>query len=311
MKKIIEIRQHDPELMHLTWMINNICPNSCSYCPSDLHNGKNHHYDWDNARRFFQYLFERYPKLHCSVSGGEASVSPFFEEIVQTFKDAGHTIGATSNAAKPVHYWQRISKNINYICFSYHPEFPDKNFVEKVTEAAKNTSVTVRIMMHPNHWDHCLEMFNTLDQYDYFFTEPVRILNWGASDTAHIYTPDQSFWFAKFRRSNKNTEHLTGHVFPKILADVVFEGGVVDHSPNIVDYINSGSTNFFGYQCDIGLKSMFIDQLGRVFLANCLINGPIGNINDPENIQWPSKPVICTKKLCHCSTDVNINKRII
>jgi hypothetical protein len=80
---------------------------------------------------------------------------------------------------------------------------------------------------------------------------------------------------------------------------------------NCVDFINSGMTNFNGYSCDIGLKSLFISFDGDIFLANCMIGGSIGNINDPDNIQWPVSPVICNKDLCHCTSDVNISKRIV
>ena len=155
--KIIRIRQPDDAPMHLTWMINNICQNSCSYCPPNLHDGKNHYYEWENAKRFFEMLFEKYPRIHCSVSGGEPSMSPFFRDICKIFHEAGHTIGVTSNAAKSVEYWEDISTYLNYISFSWHAQFPDKNFIEKVTAASLKTLVSVRVMMLPSKWDECLE----------------------------------------------------------------------------------------------------------------------------------------------------------
>ena len=93
MKKIRRVIQKDQNLMHLTWMVNNICQNKCAYCIPGLNSGKGHHYKWENAKRFMDILFERYPKIHCSVTGGEPSISSFFPELVQRFVDAGHTIG--------------------------------------------------------------------------------------------------------------------------------------------------------------------------------------------------------------------------
>lgn len=318
MKKIIEIKQNSNSLMHLTWLINNICPNRCSYCPSDLHDGANHHYDWDNARKFFEILFQRYSKIHCSVSGGEASVSPFFREIVELFYNAGHTIGTTSNAAKPVRYWADISPFLDYICFSYHPEFSDDKFIEKALAAAKNTHVIIRVMMHPNHWDHCVEVFESISVMKKFSNvEPVRIFNWGGGSTklANAYTQQQLDWLSSHpgvpfidyelnsRRGNKPTADIN--------ASIYFNDGTIDQTPNTVDYINAGMTNFYGYTCEVGLKSLFVDWKGSIYLGNCLINGPIGNINDPDNINWPTSSVICNKNLCHCTSDVNINKHIL
>ncbi len=310
MKKIIEIRQHDNKLLHLTWVINNICTNKCSYCPENLHNGVNHNYEWSNAKKFFEELFQRYPKLHCSITGGEPSVSPFLEELVDTFKNAGHSIGITSNAAKSMSFWKNISKKLNYICFSYHAEFPDHDFINKVSEAAKNTAVTVRVLMHPLHWNKCIEVYETLNSYNYFFTEPVKIMDWGRQQH-HIYDDDKLSFFNNFKTVEKDLTHLVDHYHPKINSDIILEDGSVDINPNIIDYINSNQTNFYGFECQAGLKLLYVNFSGDIYLANCEINGIIGNINQPTSIQWPTKAVICNKTLCHCATDANVNKRML
>ena len=313
MKKIIRIQQRPTAPFNLTWVINNICPNSCSYCPAQLHNGQNHNYDWDNARRFFNDLFKRYPKIHCSVAGGEPSVSPFLEELVQIFKDNNSTIGITSNAAKPVSYWERISKNLNYISFSWHAEFVDKNFREKVMTAGMNTPTTVRVMMNTKLWDQSIAEYESWKDNKYVFVEPVRILNWNSGTvdpSAYTYSEKQNLWFEQNPVKQKIIHHLNDHIWPDVSADIHFEDGTVDTLPNIVSLINNGQTNFNGYQCEIGLKELFIDWRGKIYLGNCLINGSIGTINDPENIRWPTGPVLCNKNICHCSSDVVINKWI-
>ena len=315
MKKIIKIQQQDESLMHLTWVINNICPNSCSYCPTSLHTGKNHHYEWENAKKFFQLLFKRYPSIHCSVSGGEPSVSPIFKEIIDIFHQAGHTVGLTSNAAKPVGYWRDISPKLNFICFSYHPEFPDDNFIEKITEAGKHTLVTTRVMMHPKYWDNSVDMYNKLYSIENVYTESVRVLDWqgGSDSSCSVYSSEQLDWLDKNpgNQNKKYLEHLHGRRVVDMIPTIYFNDNTVDKKPNTVDYINSGMTNFNGYECSVGLKSLYISYDGKIMLANCFINGSIGNINDPDNIQWPVESVVCNKNLCHCTSDVNVDKRLI
>lgn len=311
--KIIKVEQERTNLMHLTWIINNICTNACSYCPKNLHTGTNHNYEWDNARKFFEYLFERYPEIHCSVAGGEPSVSPFLPELVKTFHDHGHTIGITSNAAKPARYWEEIAPNLAYISFSYHPEFPDPKFVEKAKIASEHTVVTTRVMMHPKHWDHCVDIFEQLLQIDTVIPEVVRIIDWGGGSdaSASVYTDEQLDWFVKNNErgsiGNKTPKHGE-RLGNRLLARFYFDDGTSSNKQRVVSLINDGLTNFYGYECEIGLKSLFIDPEGFILLGNCGQHGPIGHINDPDNIKWPTRSVICTKNLCHCTTDVSINK---
>ena len=330
MKKIIRILQPNDAPMHLTWMINNICQNSCSYCPPDLHDGANHYYEWENAKRFFEMLFERYPRIHCSVSGGEPSLSPFFLDICKTFHEKGHTIGVTTNGAKSVEYWQEIAHYLNYVCFSCHSEFPDKNFEAKVMAASASTPVTVRIMMLSSKWDQCVEIYNKFSKLLEITTEPVKIISYkNIDENSYQYTSKQLEWFNNNHGNHKehydymiakrklyfNAEYIDPdfHIKPytepiKILSDYHFDDGSVILEANASDYVNKDMTNFNGYTCEIGLKSLFVRPNGIVYLGNCLVGGKIGNINNPDKIQWPTKPVKCNLDICSCSSDVNINK---
>lgn len=314
-KKIIRVIQKDESLMNLTWVVNNICNNRCSYCIPDLNSGMGHHYSWDNAQKFLEILFERYPKIHCAVSGGEPSMSEFFPDLVKTFNLAGHTIGVTSNAFKPLEFWQYISKYLYYICFSYHPEFPAKDFREKAISSSLNTFVTVRVMMFPSKWDHCMEVFNSLKDIDTILVEPVRVLDWSQKDrTSFVYTKEQSDWFETEEAlipHKKSLPHIIERGEPVELQSMFqFDDLSVaaDQDVNPVQFINSGMTNFRGYVCEIGLKSLFVHYNGKITLGNCAVGGSIGEIENFENIVWPTKPVICKKDICHCATDVNINK---
>ena len=315
MNKIIKIQQRDDSLMHLTWMINNICTNHCSYCPPNLHEGKNHYYEWENAQRFFKMLFERYPRIHCSVSGGEPSLSPFFPEICKLFYEAGHTIGCTSNAAKPASYWKNIAPYLDYICFSWHPQFPDKNFLEKVVAAARQITVTVRVMMLSDKWDECITMFNELSIRWEFITEPVKIIAYNDIDpTTSVYTEEQLEWFEKNHGNHNERQPLRHLISPtnpvEILSTYYFDDDTIVEKANASDWVNRGYTNFNGYTCEIGKKSLFVRPNGIIYLGNCLVGGKIGNINKPEKIMWPTDNIKCNIDICSCSSDVNINKWI-
>jgi organic radical activating enzyme len=302
MKKIIRVKQSDNAPFRLTWLINNICTNNCSYCGDDYKTGKNHHYEWENARRFFKILFERYPNIDCSVVGGEPSISPFLPELAQLFQDAGHTIGISSNAAKTVNYWADISKNLNYILFSWHPEFIDAAFEEKVTTAAQNTFVVVKIMMHPGHWDKCIEAYEHYYTLDKIFVEAVRVMG-----PVGNYTAEQFQWFDTGAKSPK-----PNFIFPvDIRSDFYLEDNTIVWQGRANHFISRGLTNFKDYTCEIGIKSLYVNWKGDITKAYCAVDGVLGNINRPEEITWPDKPAICTiPGLCVCGADVYINKWI-
>jgi organic radical activating enzyme len=88
-KRLIKVKQQTNTML-LTWIINNICNNHCAYCPPILHTGKNHHYEWEKAKEFLYRLFSHYPRIHCSISGGEPTLSPFFKELVEIFYENNH-----------------------------------------------------------------------------------------------------------------------------------------------------------------------------------------------------------------------------
>jgi organic radical activating enzyme len=308
--KIVRVKQIDEEIFWLTFIINNICPNACSYCPSNLHNGTNHNYDWNRAKQFFIKLFEKHPKVHCAISGGEPSVSPFFPELVKMFRQNNSTIGITSNAAKPVAYWEEIAPDLQYICFSWHPEFVDKKFDEKAAAAAKYTFVMVRIMMHPDYWDQCVEKYNSYKlQTDCSF-EPVRVYNWDGVTRTFDYTKEQLDWFENNKPRFVERDSKTANPELNLGSTYYFDDGSTVSSESTGHLINAGITKFKGFNCKIGLNSLMIDAFGEVRRGNCLVGGAIGNINDVDNINWPTKSIICDVEKCTCGTDVEITKWI-
>jgi MoaA/NifB/PqqE/SkfB family radical SAM enzyme len=310
MNRIIKVEQESNSAFYLTWIINNICTNQCSYCSSDLYTGKNHNYDWDNARKFFDILFEKYGKVFCSIAGGEPSLSPFLPEIVKTFHDRGSGVNITTNGAKTVNYWETISPYISTISFSWHPQFVDPKFLQKVLAAGKNTRVSVKIMMYRDYWQQAVDAFNYYKNIQEINNiTPVRIYDWGNNidREAHEYEDYQLEWF------DKNTS-----VFFKIPRQpyddpsknlkFYLDNDTIISKPNIANYINQGYTHFKNYTCEIGIKHLYVDWRGDVYRGNCLVGNRIGHIDSPESIQWPSGPIICDKDLCSCATDVIINK---
>jgi hypothetical protein len=309
---IKEIKNNYPDVFQLTWVVNNICSNKCSYCVPGLHSGNNHGYEWENAKIFLEELFKKYKKVHCSIAGGEPTMSPFFPDLCKMFYDNGHTLGMTSNGVRTKEYFEGIAPYLNYICFSYHPEFDDNNdLLYKASICMNHTNVTIRVMMHPKYWERSINFFNRCLENNHIMVEAVKVLEWGQTDLSTIdYSEEQLNWFNENITRNVNPIILLSNKKEgKIGSSFYLEDGTVDKFANAVDYINEGLTDFYGWKCDIGLEHFFIWADGAIRRGNCHVGGIIGNINQPNNIQWPTEPVTCNQHLCHCSTDVLMSKR--
>jgi MoaA/NifB/PqqE/SkfB family radical SAM enzyme len=318
-KKIIEIKNLSNTLL-LTWIINNICTNHCSYCPSNLHTGTNHHYDWEHAKQFIKDCFSKYGNVQCNLSGGEPTVSPFFKELVNLIYDNGGVTNLTTNLVRKKEWWEDIADKICSISVSYHPEFMDTRekedeLIDKLMYLHQRTRVTMRVMMHPDYWDQCYNFYKRLEEVNTgFCMEVVRILpNFGIGDPFCTinYTEEQNNILnntppvLKFNKLPHNFRHS------KTVSNIINDDGSEQHLDfKIASTLeNNKLTDFQGWSCDIGLESLFVHFDGNVQRGNCGQGGFIGNIMD--TVDWPTSSTICGKDICHCIADVLISKRML
>lgn len=310
MKKIIKIEQRVPAL-YLTWVINNICTNKCSYCPPNLHAGTNHNYDWEHAKRFIEYIIKKHPKIHLAISGGEPTLSPWFKDLVKMFSDAGHPVGMTTNGARTVRYFEDIAQYMSYIVMSYHPSFEDPELLDKAAVCAKHTYTTVSVMMDSRHFDKSLAMIEKIkNEYPMLSLEPIRIHDWGVGNSlGRDYTPEQEEILSKLTRSNANSKYVVKPKNPGLTGATAFYDDNTSAVLNAQQLINDRQTNFQGWECDIGLNSLYIKFDGSIRLGNCISSTIIGRLQDFETIEWPTKTFICPQTYCNCTTDVYVSKR--
>ena len=289
---------------HLTWIINNICTNHCRYCPKYLHEGKNHHYEWSEAEYFIDQLLEHHPAVHLVASGGEPTVSPFLPQLLKKFAGSHHYAGVSSNNVRRADYWQDL--DVENLALSYHPEFQDDEWIaraEATQQYVKQT--TVNLMMDPEHWQHCLETYDKMLNQATFSVIPIMIVDWG-SDNTPTYTLEQQQWFidnpAVYRRL------WTDPILPRTFGILDKEGmPAIENRSWAVELINRRENNFALWECDIGIKSAFVQFDGSYRRGNCEQGGYAGWIRD--GFTAFTQPVICGYNECQCLTDISIPKR--
>jgi organic radical activating enzyme len=305
---IIEIQQKIPAL-YLTWVINNICTNKCSYCHPNLYTGKNHNYEWHHAEKFIEHVLKTYSRIHVSVSGGEPTLSPWLRDLVKKFSDAGHPVGMTTNGARTVRYYDDIAQFMSYIVMSYHPSFEDPELVEKAYACSKHTITTMSIMFDSRYFDKSLAMYNRLSNERVISVEPVRIHDWNSGNSfGRDYTPEQIAILESLPRTYAKTA-----IKPKNMgltgARAIYDDGTVDENLHAQNLINTKQTDFQNWDCMIGLESLYVKWDGMVRSGNCITSEVLGRIQDFETIRWPLQPWVCRQNFCNCSTDVYVSKR--
>lgn len=295
----------DYERFYLTWIINNICTNHCRYCPKYLHEGKNHHYEWKDAEYFIDGVLEHHDKVHLVVSGGEPTVSPFLPDLLKKFADSKHYVGISSNGVKRPEYWDGL--NVRNLGLSYHPAFHDDKWIDRAIGCRPYVNlITANVMMDPDYWDHSIVIYNELLERADFSVIPTMIVDWGTRYQAK-YSPEQLQWFLEnppVLRNKWQDPYQQKNFY------------ILDHNGQYpesfknswtVELIHRRENNFARWECDIGLKSAFVQFDGSYRRANCEQGGYAGWIKD--GYRPFENSVICGYTECQCLTDISVPKR--
>lgn len=321
--KIIKIKNQG--VVHITWLLNNICNYSCRYCPDILHNGINPKHNWDQLVPFIDQLISFYASdaktLNFALTGGEPTLSPFFPTMVKKIYDLGHRVGLTTNLSRTIRYITENFIYLDYASCSFHPayEFPNNTadqYLEKLKTCSTITSTSVRVMMDPSYWDECVEFVEKVKLIPGVKINPVMIdPQYGFSSrkiTDIEYSTDQLEWFKTFSYESAWIEKENSlHRLVDKFSYMQFADLTEEKITNPQELINRGQTNFWNWQCNIGSESLFIDHDGNIKRANCGVSGNVGSIDNWQEINWEqlSQPISCTTTLCHCGTDVLVSKR--
>ena len=58
-----------------------------------------------------------------------------------------------------------------------------------------------------------------------------------------------------------------------------------------------------------GLEQIVINFDGTIYEGG-VMSGELGNIKEPNIIDWPKEPIICNKSFCHCNFDIMCKKEL-
>ena len=329
----------------IIWMANDICPFECWYCPERTWGGNTKTpYTWGQCSDFLDILYERIPSCSFVITGGEPTGWPLLPNLLdKVYKpdfdikaDFGWFIFIISNMSKSKGFIDEWIDKTHYLVASYHPNVINTSkkreaWFEKVLSFKHRTRISIRMLMDPLHWDHCLEMFHSLNDEN-ILLEPVTVLSftegWYWEDTPHNgnsnvfakqYTQEQ-IEILNDLTNKTGSFYIKSHKFDHTISNEIileYKSGdrqvLKDQSGNSNVYqqiVSKGLNQFKGWHCEIGFKDLFIGPAGEIAPSVCMAHRPhfIGNINNFDKIKWPTKATICPHEWCLCGSDLMIPK---
>jgi MoaA/NifB/PqqE/SkfB family radical SAM enzyme len=236
-----------------------------------------------------------------SFTGGEPTVHPNFEELVQycVHKDIKWINVTTNGTRSPIYYFKLP---VNHIVFSLHFEKDWKRVLETIlryaasdVEPGMRKPCIINIMAHPDKMSEVRIATKKLDNYNIPYA--IRRIRW---------TNDDHNLFDDMRYDQNDLDWL-------LSKDATAEhNAIIDDEIKMHanDIIKKHLNQYKGWSCNIGLESLMINWDGEVHRATCRVGGSLGNIYN-GTFEFPTQPIICTRDYCTCAADIPITKTLL
>jgi len=297
MYKVTSLYDHQNKVK-IEWNLGKRCNYDCGYCPSVIHDNSSPHTDID----ILKAVVDKLPSnARISFTGGEPTVHPNFEELVQycVHKDIKWINVTTNGTRSPIYYFKLP---VNHIVFSLHFEKDWKRVLETIlryaasdVEPGMRKPCIINIMAHPDKMSEVRIATKKLDNYNIPYA--IRRIRW-TNDDHNIfddmrYDQNDLDWLLS---KDATAEH-----------NAIIDDEIKMHANDI---IKKHLNQYKGWSCNIGLESLMINWDGEVHRATCRVGGSLGNIYN-GTFEFPTQPIICTRDYCTCAADIPITKTLL
>lgn len=302
MHKVVGIWNHQ-DSVKIEWNLGKRCNYSCSYCPSIIHDNTSPHTDIELLKSTVDKLLTINKPLRISFTGGEPTVHPKFEELVNYCNDKGvKFISVTTNATRKFNYYKQLKAN--QLVFSLHFEYEWERCLETIintvaSEVDKHDyhkSCLVHIMAHHSYMDQVKETASRLSFYRIPYA--IRRVRWSENEDHDI--------FDDLRYDQKDLDWILENN-STVTPNVIIDGDKKYHASDVIKlHLNK----YKGWTCNAGIESLMINWDGDVHRATCRVGGSLGNIYT-DSFTLPVQPVTCDRNFCTCAADIPLTKQML
>jgi MoaA/NifB/PqqE/SkfB family radical SAM enzyme len=278
------------------WNLGKRCNYDCTYCPASIHDNVSEHTDIEILKSTVDKLMLLGKPVRISFTGGEPTVHPKFEELVNYCKHVGVTwVSVTTNGTRKPEWY--INQRADHWVFSLHFEYDYKRVGNTISAVSKQRKIMVNVMAHQDH------MPAVKETVDYFKIMKVpfviRRVRW--TDGDHNLFDDMRYDQNDLDWIKEQESTVT----PNTIVWIDNKHAPLSYHAN--DIIKLHLNKYKGWSCNAGIESLMINWDGEVHRATCRVGGSLGNIYEGTFVV-PSQPVICTRDWCTCAADIPLSK---
>lgn len=294
----ITSRWQQQNTIKVEWNLGKRCNYDCSYCPASIHDNTSEHTDIEILKSTVDKLITLGKPIRISFTGGEPTVHPKFEELVNYCKHVGvQWVSVTTNGTRRPEWY--VNQRADHWVFSLHFEYDYKKVATTIATVQREKQIMVNLMAHHEHMPAVKETAEYFDAVKVPYV--VRRVRWTEGD--HNIFDDMRYdgkdldWV--LRKESTVSANTTIYVET--------EFGPMEKTVHANDVIKRNKNNFKGWTCSAGIESLMINWDGEVHRATCRVGGSLGNIYNNTFVQ-PSDPITCTRDWCTCAADIPITK---
>lgn len=307
-----------PSYFTVDWMLHDRCTYDCSYCPPANKSGTDSWLNLDKLDEFCDRLEKHVRsidpslKMHCLFTGGEPTVWKDFGELVTRLNHRGWALTVNSNGSRSERWWEENAHNFTNIILSYHTEsVDDEEFIRKVkiAEKAAITSINIMLNSNPAYFDKAVEFGKRIrNETTYVSATHYKIQhNFGLQEiNVPLYTKAQKEIISTLIDVHPD---ITQTYKREFIQNFYVETDTNEkYRCNGAGLLSDNKANFKDWSCYAGVDGIFVDAKGNIHRGTCRVGLPMGNILEPEEIEWVTQPVRCPLTWCGCVTDILTRK---
>lgn len=155
------------KVFKIEWNMGKRCNFNCSYCDEFTHDNKSKHLPFEVAKKTIDKIREKTvgKRIKINLTGGEPTVNPDIEKIVDYMYSNDIDVGITTNGSRTLDFYSKLFPKLASLIFSYHMEYHKREVIpETIVELKrlqetldKHVHLHVHMMMLPTQFEEAKE----------------------------------------------------------------------------------------------------------------------------------------------------------
>lgn len=293
----VKSRWPHQDSIKIEWNLGKRCNYDCSYCPSSIHDNTSSPTHIGILKGTVDKLMTLGKPIRLSFTGGEPTVHPNFEELINYCKHVGVSwISVTTNGTRTPEWYSK--QRVDQYVFSMHFEYPWDRVLHTITQVNENNkqNILVHLMAHHDKMTGVMSTAHYLREYQIPYA--VRRIRWTEGD--HDLFDDMRYHPDDFKWLMEQEATVKGNC-------IIDKGGLGEQIIHANDIIKLHLNKYKDWTCNAGIESLMINWDGDVHRATCRVGGSLGNIYE-DTLVVPTDPITCDRNFCTCAADIPLTK---